>query len=166
AARAWQEALDRAGGARGISLQWCMSTPADFMQTVSLANLTSIRTSGDYRYLFDSGLNWTWFLHVNALARVLGLTPFKDVFISHGPTPSRAGEAYAEGEPLLAALSSGPVGIGDEIGCSDRDIIMRTCREDGVLVKPDVPIAALDRCFMRNAFLEPEPLLGETYSDH
>src|SRR5262249_24329665 len=50
AARAWQEALDRSAGQRGMTLQWCMSTPADFMQSVSLANLTSIRTSGDYRY--------------------------------------------------------------------------------------------------------------------
>jgi len=165
-ARAWQEGLDRAAGARGMTLQWCMSTPADFMQTVSLANLVSIRTSGDYRYLFDNGLNWVWFLHVNALARALGLIPYKDVFISHGKTANSAGEDYVEVESLLAALSSGPVGIGDEIGCTDRGIVMRTCREDGVLVKPDVPIAALDRCFLRNAYLEPQPLIGETYSDH
>jgi len=165
-ARAWQEALDRAAGARGMTLQWCMSTPADFMQSVSLANLTSIRTSGDYRYLFDSGLNWMWFLHVNALARALGLTPYKDVFISHGQTASTAGEPYAEVESLLASLSSGPVGIGDEVGCTDRDLVLRACREDGVLIKPDVPIAALDRCFARNAFLEPAPLIGETYSQH
>jgi hypothetical protein len=165
-ARAWQEALDRAAGNRGMTLQWCMATPADFMQTVSLANVTSIRSSGDYRYLFDSGLNWVWFLHVNALARALGLTPYKDVFISHGKTANSAGEPYAEIEALLAALSSGPVGIGDEIGCSEPTVVLRTCREDGVLVKPDVPIAALDRCFAHNAFLEPQPLIGETYSDH
>jgi hypothetical protein len=165
-ARAWQEGLDCAAARRGMTLQWCMSTPADFMQAVSLANLTSIRTSGDYRYLFDNGLNWMWFLHVNALARALGLTPYKDVFISHGKTANTAGEAYAEVESLLASLSSGPVGIGDEIGCTDRNLVLRTCREDGVLVKPDVPIAALDRCFVHNAFLEPEPLIGETYSEH
>jgi hypothetical protein len=165
-ARAWQEALDHAAGQRGLTLQWCMPTPADLMQTVSLANLTSIRTSGDYRYLLDNGFNWTWFLHVNALARALELTPYKDVFISHAKTSSTAGEAYAEVESLLAALSSGPVGIGDEIGRTERSIVMRTCREDGVLVKPDVPIAAPDRCFGRNAFLESAPLIGETYSEH
>jgi len=165
-ARAWQETLDRAAGARGMTLQWCMSTPADFLQTVTLDHLTSIRTSGDYRYLFDNGLNWVWFLQVNALARGLGLVPYKDVFISHGRTASSDGEAYAEIESLLAALSSGPVGIGDEIGASERELVLRTCREDGVLVKPDVPIAALDRCFAHNGFLEPVPLIGECYSDH
>ena len=26
---------------------------------------------------------------------------------------------------------------------SDRDLVLRTCREDGVLVQPDVPVTAL-----------------------
>ena len=165
-ARAWQEALDRAAGENGLHLQWCMSTPADFMQSTTLANLGSIRTSGDYRYLFDNGLNWVWFLHVNALARALGLWPYKDVFVSHGPTENSPGEPYAEIEAMLAALSGGPVGIGDEIGATNRELVMRTCREDGILLKPDVPLAATAACFQGNRFTEPELLIGETYSQH
>jgi hypothetical protein len=165
-ARAWQEAMDRAAGEHGLSLQWCMATPADFLQTVTLRHVASIRTSGDYRYMFDNGLNWVWFLHTNALARALGLNPFKDVFLSHGPTSLSSGEPYAEIEALLAALSSGPVAIGDQIGCTNRGLVMHTCREDGVLVKPDVPIAAVDRCFRANSFFEAEPLIGEAYSSH
>jgi hypothetical protein len=162
-ARAWQERLDRAAAGHGLTLQWCMASPADFMQTVTLRRLTSIRTSGDYRYLFDNGLNWVWFLHTNVLARALGLYPFKDVFLSGA---AAGGEPLAEAEALLAALSAGPVGIGDPIGGADRAIVLRVCREDGVLVKPDVPIAALARCCAANAFLEPVPLIGETYSAH
>ena len=107
------------------------------------------------------GLNWVWFLHVNALARALGLNPFKDVFLAE-----RAAEPYAEIEALLAALSTGPVGIGDRIGGADRDLVLRTCREDGVLVKPDLPLAALDHCFRAHRYLEPRLLLGETSSTH
>jgi hypothetical protein len=165
-ARAWQEAMDRAAGDNGLHLQWCMATPADFMQTVTLHNIASIRTSGDYRYLFDNGLNWVWFLHTNALARALGLWPFKDVFLSHGKTSLSDGEPYAEIEALLSALSGGPVAIGDQLGHTDRDLVMRCCREDGVLIKPDVPLAAIDRCFTRNAFIEPILLVGEAYSVH
>lgn len=160
-ARAWQEALDRIASRHGLTLQWCMSSPADFLQTLTLERVTSIRTSGDYRYLFDNGFNWVWFLHGNALARALGLNPFKDVFLSPA-----SGEPYAEVEALLAALSAGPVGIGDRIGATDRDLVLRTCREDGVLVKPDAPLAAVDRCFRASAFLQSELLTAETYSEH
>jgi hypothetical protein len=164
--REWQEALDRAAAEQGLTLQWCMATPADFLQTLTLRRVTSIRTSGDYRYLFDNGFNWTWFLHTNAFARALGLNPFKDVFLSHGETELSAGESYAEVEALLAALSAGPVGIGDQIGKTNRDIVMRTCREDGILIKPDVPIAAIDACFRTNSFLARAPLIGEAFSAH
>jgi hypothetical protein len=165
-ARAWQEGMDRAAARHGLTLQWCMGTPADWLQTVTLANVTSVRTSGDYRYVFDNGLNWVWFLQGNAFARALGLHPYKDVFLTHGETGLGPGERYIEAESLLATLSAGPVGIGDRLGHTDRAMVRRSCRPDGVLVKPDLPIAAVDRCFRANAFLEHVPLIGETHSVH
>jgi hypothetical protein len=165
-AQAWQEGLDRAAGEQGLTLQWCMGTPADWLQTLTLRNVSSVRTSGDYRYLFDNGLNWVWFLHGNAFARALGLHPYKDVFLTHGETGFGPGERYVEAESLLATLSAGPVGIGDRLGHTDREIVLRSCRPDGVLVKPDVPVAACDRCFRESAFFEKAPLVGETYSLH
>ena len=151
-AAAWQRALDAAAARRGLSLQWCMATPADFMESVHLGQLASIRTSGDYRYLYDNALNWVWFLHGNALARALGLWPYKDVFLSHPPTPEGFGDVLGEAESLLAALSAGPVGIGDQLGHTRRELVLRTCRADGVLVKPDLPVAALDRCFRGHGY--------------
>jgi hypothetical protein len=107
-----------------------------------------------------------WFLHGNALARALGLWPYKDVFLSHPPTPEGFGDALAEPESLLAALSGGPVGIGDQLGHTRRELVLRTCRADGVLVKPDLPVAALDRCFRGHGYFGEEPLVGETWSQH
>ncbi len=164
--RAWQEAMDRAAAEHGLSLIWCMATPADFLQTVTLPRVAAIRTSGDYRYLDQNASNWVRFLYTNALARALGLWPFKDVFLSHREGRGWDGDPHAEAEALLSALSAGPVGIGDRIGRTERAIVMRTCRADGVLVKPDVPIAALDRSFRRDCFFEPEPLVGEAHSTH
>jgi len=165
-AAAWQRALDAAAARRGLSLQWCMATPADFAESVHLGEIGSIRTSGDYRYLFDNALNWVWFLHGNALARALGLWPFKDVFLSHDKTPEGFGDPLAEAESLLAALSAGPVGLGDQLGHTRRELALRTCRPDGVLVKPDLPLAALERCFLENGYFGGAPLLGEAVSRH
>jgi hypothetical protein len=164
--RAWQAAMDRAAARHGVTLLWCMATPADFLATLELARLASIRTSGDYRYLGDSPALWVRFLYTNALARALGLLPFKDVFLTDATATGLDGDPHAEAEALLAALSAGPVGIGDRVGRTDRELVMRTCRADGVLVKPDVPVAALDRCLRADCFFEPELLIGECWSDH
>jgi len=166
-ARAWQEGLDAAAAQHGLTLQLCMASPADFFQSLTLRQVTSIRTSGDYKYVIGNGALWAWFLYGNALARALGLHPFKDVFLSRrdGDGP-RDGDPHCEAEALLSALSAGPVGIGDRVGRTDRALLMRTCRADGVLVKPDAPIAALDRCFAAHAVIEHAPLVGATHSTH
>jgi hypothetical protein len=165
-ARAWQEGIDAAAHRHGRTLQWCMASPADFMQTVTLEHVTSIRTSGDYRYIIGSGALWAWFLYTNALARALGLTPYKDVFFSSPLGEGWDGDSNCECEALLAALSSGPVGIGDRLGRTDRELVMRTCREDGMLVKPDVPVAALESCYRGHPQVEPHPLVGEAHTRH
>lgn len=157
-AQAWQEGLDDAAAARDMTLQWCMATPADAMRTTSLRRVTSIRTSGDHGYLVGSGFLWAWFCYGNAMARVLGLAPFKDVFLSTG--------AHAEVEALLSALSTGPVGVGDPIGSTDAAVVAATCRADGVIVRPDVPIAAVDACFRQHAVARPVPLVAECHTDH
>jgi hypothetical protein len=160
-ARGWQEGIDGAAGVRGMGLQWCMATPADFMQTTTLRNVTSIRTSGDHGYLVGPGILWAWFCYVNVLARALGLWPYKDVFrTDHG----RRDESLMDA--LLAALSGGPVGVGDRIGATDTAIVRATCRADGLLIKPDAPIAAITRCFARHAVMVGGHMIATTYSDH
>ena len=138
-AAAWQEGIDDGLDARNLHAQWCMASPADFAQASRLRHVTSIRTSGDHGYLVGPELLWAWFLHTNVMARALGLWPYKDVF------HSAPGSETREVEALLSALSAGPVGIGDRIGEADIELIRRTCRADGVLVRPDVPVAAVDR---------------------
>jgi hypothetical protein len=151
-AREWQEGIDRAAGRRDITLQWCMPSPADLCQTVTLANVTSIRTSGDHGYLVSPGYLWAWFLYTNALAGALGLVPYKDVFHTRSE--------HAEVEALLSALSTGPVGIGDRLGEADGEIVRRCCRADGMLVKPDTPIAAIDSAFRKWATSRGQLLTG------
>lgn len=162
-ARAWQEGIDAAARDRGITLQWCMATPADFARTTTLTQVTSIRTSGDHGYMITPGQLWAWFLTTNALARSLGLTPFKDVFRADPDVAGNLGEP----EALLSVLSTGPVGLGDRVGRFDADLARRCCRADGVLVTPDVPVAATD-----GALLSPDtrpterPVVAECWTDH
>ena len=159
-AAAWQEGIDAGLGARDLHAQWCMASPADFAQVSRLQHVTSIRTSGDHGYLVGPEVLWAWFLHNNVMARALGLWPYKDVFHSARTSETR------EVEALLAAMSAGPVGIGDRIGEADVALIRRTCRADGVLVRPDVPIAATDQAPFDAPVWSGETLVGSTYTQH
>jgi len=161
-ARHWQEGLDRAARERGITLQWCMGTPADLAQTVTLTQVTSVRTCGDHGYIATAGQLWAWFCTTNALARALGLMPFKDVFRAD---PDVAGD-NGEPEALLSALSTGPVGLGDRVGRMDPALALRTCRADGLLIKPHTPIAATGRSMLANTGFRDELMVAECYSDH
>ena len=161
-AAAWQQGVDAALARRGMTAQWCMATPADMMATTHLSQVTSIRTSGDHGYLVPPELLWAWFLYTNALVRPLGLWPYKDVFRSDG----HGGSTDPGAEAALAALSGGPVGIGDALGGADRELVLRTARSDGLLVAPDAPVAAIARCFARHGVLQPEPVVGATHSVH
>lgn len=156
-APAWLAGIDAAARSRGRTVQFCMATLADMVSAASLPRVTSIRTSGDSGYLVGPGFLWAWFLLVNRLARPLGLHPFADVL--------HAGSDVGELEAVLSLLSTGPVGIGDALGRADPAVLAPCVRADGLLVKPDVPIAATDDAFVDWPFGRARPLVGETWSD-
>jgi hypothetical protein len=161
-ATSWQEGIDTAARERGITLQWCMGTPADFAQTTTLTQVTSVRTSGDHGYIASAGQLWAWFRTTNALARSLALMPFKDVFRAD---PEVAGQ-NGEPEALLSALSTGPVGLGDRVGRIDPVLALRTCRADGLLVKPHTAIAATDESLLSGPAFTSTLLVAECTSEH
>jgi len=157
-ARDWQVALDRHATDTGVGLMWCMATPADLVVAASLRAVVAVRTSDDYRFADDPALLWIWFLTVNRLAGALGLPAFKDVFFSASLPPGADpidGDPHAELEALLAALSAGPVGIGDRIGRTDRGVVLRTCDRDGRIRHVDHPVSLVDGCLFG------EPARGE-----
>lgn len=149
-AAAWQLALDEHAGATGVDLLWCMATPADLVLAAQLEHVVAVRTCDDYRFADDPAFLWTWFLTVNRLAATLGLAAFKDCFFSNAEVDPDDdpidGDPHAEVEAVLSALSAGPVGIGDRIGRTDRDLVLRTCDDDGRLRHVDAPIALIDDC--------------------
>jgi hypothetical protein len=135
---------------RGITMQYCMPTPRHFLQGTNYSNLTTIRTSGD-----GFGPNhWTEFLYGAQLASALGTWPFTDVFMS--------GDLN---NLILATLSAGPVGVGDALGDLAAGNLLHAVRGDGVIVKPDVPLAPVDSVFISDAQGIDTPMVASTYTD-
>jgi len=154
----WQRALDTLADESGIDLIWSMATPADIVLAATLDHVVAVRTCDDYRFAADPALLWTWYLTVNVLAAALGLHAFKDCFFSRRPAPGADaidGDEHAELEALLACMATGPVGIGDRIGCTDPDVVLRTCDADGRIRHVDRPLGLIEACLFG------EPARGE-----
>ncbi|KAI0565780.1 Ribonuclease kappa [Gracilaria domingensis] len=148
----WQKQLNDAAKGEGLHLIWCMSTPADMMTASNMEQVISIRSCDDYRYAEDPSILWRWHLVTSKMISALGFCPFKDVFMTHKNTSGKVdidGDPNAELEACLAVMSAGPVGIGDRLGRTDRNIVSKCCRPDGLLIKPDLPITAMEYS-MRN----------------
>ena len=134
----------------GLTMQYCMALPCDFLQGSHYSNLTSIRVSDD-RFL---RARWRNFLYTSQLAYAIGTWPWVDVFFSNETD-----------NLLLSDLSAGPVGTGDALGKEDKANILKAVRADGVIVKPDVPIMPLDRMYIADANHSNTPFIASTWTD-
>ncbi len=140
-----------ASAANGLTLQYCLATPGDFLQSVEYGNVTTMRVSGD-RF---SRNKWSAFLYGSRLASAVGVWPWADVFNS-GETTNL----------LLSTLSAGMVGIGDRIGTTDAPNLLQAVRSDGVIVKPDAPIIPTDESYLLGAQVPSAPMVASTYTQH
>lgn len=142
--------MAKATGEQGLTMQYCMALPRHYLQSTKYANVTSIRTSPD-RFTSD---RWDQFLYGSRLASALGLWPWADVFMSAETS-----------NVLLATLSAGPVGVGDKLGTVNRQNLLRAIRADGMIVKPDAPVAPIDDSYLNDAQSVTRPMIASTYSD-
>jgi len=135
---------------RNLTMQYCMAAAKHFLQGSKYSNLTTIRTSGDHLQRD----RWTDFLYASRLGSALGAWPFTDNLLSTETS-----------QLLLATLSAGPVGIGDQIGSINVPNLLHTVRRDGVIVKPDVPLTPTEASYSNMAHSTDAPQIAYSWSD-
>ncbi|HKD75391.1 MAG TPA: hypothetical protein VKB76_07845, partial [Ktedonobacterales bacterium] len=87
-----------ATNADGLTMQYCMPTPSDYLQGSNYSNLTTMRVSNDR---FESS-KWNQFLYDSRLGESMNIWPWTDVYMSTEKT-----------NLLIGTLSGGMVGVGD-----------------------------------------------------
>ncbi|MFX0137877.1 MAG: hypothetical protein ACFFDN_29820, partial [Candidatus Hodarchaeota archaeon] len=150
-ARKWLLDMGNAAAKYGITIQYCMATPAMFMQSIELPNVTNARMSGDYNARFRKTSFFPHFTQTSILGYALDIWPSKDTFRSSSHPGHFYIEKFPELETLMCNLSAGVVGPGDPVGHLNRELLMKTCREDGLLLKPDRPLTAIDFMFKKHS---------------
>eukprot|EP00635_Sarcinochrysidales_sp_CCMP3193_P006965 CAMPEP_0118914238 /NCGR_PEP_ID=MMETSP1166-20130328/14663_1 /TAXON_ID=1104430 /ORGANISM="Chrysoreinhardia sp, Strain CCMP3193" /LENGTH=758 /DNA_ID=CAMNT_0006853807 /DNA_START=30 /DNA_END=2306 /DNA_ORIENTATION=- len=147
----WLRGLAAGVEASGRTMQFCMPYPYDVLAAAALPAVTNARATNDYFHA--DGRNWA--IGATALFyAALDVLPFKDGFYSSNrkqPGGQNEGpELHPDREILMASLSMAMVGPMDGEGFLNASRVTRSCRGDGILLKPDRPLVLSDACFARD----------------
>ena len=104
---------------------------SDFVVGAAFPALVTARVGGDGDGKGASGGSWTNMGAAAPLLASLHVRPMMDVIRSAHPT--------ALHQLVVAVLTTGPVGIGDELGRTDLDMLMPALRNDSTVLKPAHP---------------------------
>jgi hypothetical protein len=173
----WLNGMATAAASLNIGVQYCMAHPAAFLQALSLPAVTNGRASGDY--MSDVG-NLLGYGTSAPFFAAVGIAPSKDNWWStpeqppprklpSGPPPCDGGSRNVSNvflHALVATLSTGPVGFSDALGYSNTTLIQAACDNTGKLLKPSLPLAAIDRTFSVAASATAVPSDGHVWATH
>ncbi|MHA1372232.1 MAG: hypothetical protein ACTSRA_21235, partial [Promethearchaeota archaeon] len=144
----WTLNMGRAAAKHGLTIQYCMAPSAFMMQAVKIPNVLQARASDDHNGMQPRRWYQPHFTQTSMLIHAIGFWPHKDTFFS---SKKKAYFFYWEKRPemecLTAVLSGGPVAPSDKIGNENKELLMKTCRSDGLLLKPDKPATPIDYMF-------------------
>lgn len=147
AEEAWLRGFTSAAGALGMEVQLCMSCAHQALASLSLPAVTNFRASN------DGGLDPTELVFSSVLIAAVGAAWSKDNLRLRAWGPGTT-----ELQTLLAALSCGPVQLGDVLegfpaplprGASppvvtNATLALSTCASDGTLLQPSFPLTPIE----------------------
>ena len=152
----WMQGLHEAAVQQNQPMQWCMATPTHALASLHFPAVTNFRAGGDFKggHSYDIGISslFIW---------ALGAAPSKDTFwttdnmplapkiggCEHNPCPPDHTNISLELHTILAILSTGPVGFSDAPNMTNASLIMRTCQQNGTLLKPAKAATIVDASF-------------------
>jgi hypothetical protein len=153
AARTWLVQMGNAAKRNGLPIQYCMSWPRHILQSLEIDAVTQGRASDDYQPGND---NWQDIGISSMFSYALGVAPYKDNFWSS--TEVQPNERYdGKTEPasrlhaIVATYSTASVAPSDQMKFLDVDLIMKSCAEDGKLLRPDKPAVRTDATILAQA---------------
>lgn len=146
--RDWLLAMGHGAEKRNISIQYCMLMMPHLLQSTEIQSVTQARASGDY----SPGSNQWSIGRTSLLYWALGIVPSKDTFFTNITQPDcphdpHCIEPNTDIQTLISILSMGPVGPGDRLTWSNTSLISRTCRTDGILLRPDRPLLPVESTY-------------------
>merc|ERR1740124_414433 len=155
---------------RNVTVQWCYATPAFVLQALNYPAVTNFRGSFDYYYGGSYNVGFS-----SLLIWALGSFPSKDTFWTsdNSGLGQKLGGCGSKGCPadhsnvgailntLVALFSMGPMGFSDAVNQTNPELLMKSCRKDGLILKPSKPMTSIDAMFNKNS---PKGQIYSTYA--
>jgi hypothetical protein len=145
--RRWFRAMDSAAAKASVDVQLCMMNPAHALASTYMHTVSNGRGTGDHVVRNAArGLPLGWSA---MLLWSVGLWPSRDNVWTNSTVvvPGLNPETTPALQTAMAVLAGGPYGVADVAGAMNRSLVMRSCRADGVLLRPDKPATAVDSTF-------------------
>jgi hypothetical protein len=120
--REWLLAFDAATLKHKMTMQMCMQLPSNLLQSLEMNSVTNARSSGDGGRSLTTSMGAAFMLQA-----ALGMGPSKDNVCTATTPLSQA---------IVACLSKGPFGLGDQVNRTNASIVLAAARGDGVILQP------------------------------
>jgi hypothetical protein len=149
----WLNSMATAAKENGVKIFYCMQTPAILLYSIKHPNITITRCSGDYNHRWPPTYRYVHSTQSNILIHAVGLNSHPDVFRSRSMEDSLI-RPFGEKRPVFKCLyqnlNAGLVAPGDKKEHVNWSLLNKTCRDDGLLFKPDKPLTANDLMFRKH----------------
>ena len=165
----WLTSMGQSADQLNINIQYSMSLPRHILSALEIPRVTQTRVSSDYTSALLTPPSPQWSIGITSIfTEAIGLAPFKDVFWStsiqrNNPYGELISELLPDRAILISTLSTGPVASGDGINYTNIERIMKCCRQDGLILKPDHPLTMINALISDWALFNSDSQ-GELYS--
>jgi len=146
----WLKNMAIAAKSHDIDIFYCMETPGMLLYSVKHDNINISRCSGDYNHRWPLTYRFIDLTQTNILFNSIGINSHPDVFRSRSIEEAKFrpfGEKYPKLRCLIQILGAGLVCPGDKKENVNWELLQKTCRNDGLLLKPDRALTANDLMF-------------------
>ncbi|XP_046568427.1 uncharacterized protein LOC124276821 [Haliotis rubra] len=146
-ARDWLVKMATSALRHNITIQYSGATPTMALLALQLPAVTQVRVLGGY----GTELDQRNILASSVFSSLLDVLVFKGVLRTQDQKGG-TGTISAAQSSVIAVLSRGPVGIGDQIGHTNTSIINRICSSDGTILKPNSPVLEINAQVVQMTF--------------
>ncbi|MFX0035380.1 MAG: hypothetical protein ACFE9I_07045 [Candidatus Hermodarchaeota archaeon] len=149
----WLSSMATAAKEQGIDVYYCMQTPGLLLYSIKHSNINISRCSGDYNPRWPISYRFVHSTQTNILFNAIGINSHPDVFRSRTIENVKFrpfGERFPDFQCLYQILNAGVIAPGDKKENINWPLLKKTCRDDGLLLKPDKSLTANDLMFKKH----------------